>query len=87
MGTQISGKQWAARITTAVTAGSLATAGIAAVGVDMATTSHAAATTSVTSQNGGSSQSPAGGQGAGDSGGSAVQPGTGGAVHGRSSGS
>ncbi|MCY0903675.1 hypothetical protein [Arthrobacter sp. H14-L1] len=87
MGTQISGRQWAARITTAVTAGSLATAGIAAVAVDMATTSHAAATTSVTSQDGGSSQNPDGGQGAGDSVGGAVQPGTGQTVHGRSSGS
>ena len=95
LSTRISGKQWAARITTAVTAGSLATAGVAAVAVDMATTSRADATTSITQQDGGSSQDQAPQQDSGDSdsgpdsgsGSIAVQPGNGGTVNGHSSGS
>ena len=89
MGAQISGKQWATRITTAVTAASLAAAGIAAVAVDMATTSHAATSTPVTSQDKDTTppQSSDEGQDQGYSGGNPVQPGNGGAVTGRSSGS
>lgn len=90
MSAQISGKQWATRITTAVTAASLAAAGIAAVAVDMATTSHAATSNTVTSQDKDTKppQSSDEGQDQGypyrpDP----VQPGNGGAVTGRSSGS
>ncbi len=87
MNTRISGKQWAARITTAVTAGSLATAGVAAVAVDMSTTSHAATTKSITSEDDGPSQSQGNKNEDGHTGVSPVQPGTGGAINGSSSGS
>lgn len=90
MNTPITGKQWAARITAVAALGSMATAGIAAAAVDAATVSHAVGTNSVVSQDDGTAQNSGSGQGNdynGYSNGSPVQPGNGGAVNGRSSGS
>ena len=90
MTTRSSGKKLAVNITTAVAVGSFAVVGIGAVAVDQATVSHGSSTASVTNGDGGAAPSQAPSQDGGsysNGGASAVQPGNGGAVSGRSSGS
>ncbi len=90
MTTRSSGKKLAVNITTAVAVGSFAAVGIGAVAVNQTTVSHGSSTTSVTNGDGGAAQNQAPGQDGGsysNGGGNAVQPGNGGAVSGRSSGS
>lgn len=91
MATRNSGKKVAAGITTVVALGSFSVAGIAALAVEAATTSHTVS--SSTSQDEGtqqdqeSSRDNDNGYNNGNSGGIPVQPGNGGAVSGKSAGS
>ena len=94
MTTRSSGKKLAANITTAVAVGSFAVVGIGAIAVDQTTVSYGSSTTSVTNDDGGAAQNQAPNQAPNqdggsyiNGGGSPVQPGNGGAVSGRSSGS
>lgn len=95
MDTRSSGKRLAAGITVTVAAGSLVTAGIASAVVyaatpstkTAATTSTGSSSTGSSSTGSGSSNSSSGRQVKSYSGITPVQPGSGGAVHGKSSGS